>query len=266
MIRELKNEDRKLILEYIRQEPEMNLFMLGDLENYGVCSENINFYAGECDDGSWDFLLLRFYEYYLIYSPDLDYDCDTAAEFLQARQPESISGKLELVQKLQPFFPQFSVQPTYMSRCNQVKSTYAAPEELSIRLLTEEDIPESVDLYLKIIEFAKTYEGRREKSIQTAKEVLRTGGKTIMGGYRNGVLTAIAETAAENSESAMITGVATDPHARGNGYASAVVSQLCRSCFSQGKDFLCLFYDNPAAGRIYKRIGFEEVGQYAMLR
>lgn len=27
---------------------------------------------------------------------------------------------------------------------------------------------------------------------------------------------------------------------------------------------LCLFYDNPAAGRIYKRIGFRDIGKWCM--
>ena len=55
------------------------------------------------------------------------------------------------------------------------------------------------------------------------------------------------------------------PDARGRGYASAVVSALCRDNFAAGRQFLCLFYDNPAAGRIYHRIGFRDVGVYTIL-
>lgn len=70
----------------------------------------------------------------------------------------------------------------------------------------------------------------------------------------------------ENSESAMIVGVATAEGHRGKGYASAVVEALCRDCFERGKKYLCLFYDNPVASRIYNRIGFQELGEYGMLR
>lgn len=64
----------------------------------------------------------------------------------------------------------------------------------------------------------------------------------------------------------MITGVATLKEYRGKGLATETVTALCREAFGEGKKFLCLFYDNPAAGRIYNRIGFRETGQYAMLR
>lgn len=32
---------------------------------------------------------------------------------------------------------------------------------------------------------------------------------------------------------------------------------------SDGMKFLCLFYGNPEAGVIYRKIGFKELGQYA---
>lgn len=69
----------------------------------------------------------------------------------------------------------------------------------------------------------------------------------------------------ESDRSAMIVSVATRPGFRGRGYASATVAALCRGAFAGGKQFLCLFYDNPDAGRIYRRLGFAELGQYAML-
>lgn len=42
-------------------------------------------------------------------------------------------------------------------------------------------------------------------------------------------------------------------------------SDLCRDNFAAGRQFLCLFYDNPAAGRIYHRIGFRDVGVYTIM-
>lgn len=92
------------------------------------------------------------------------------------------------------------------------------------------------------------------------------GGKAAMGGFLEGRLVTIASTSAENSESAMVVGVATAETCRGRGYASAVVSALCRDCFGRGKKYLCLFYDNPVAGKIYNRAGFQELGEYGMLR
>ena len=63
--------------------------------------------------------------------------------------------------------------------------------------------------------------------------------------------------------SAMIVGVATDKDYRNQGLASAVMSKLCEEVLNEGKE-LCLFYDNPSAGKIYKRIGFTDIGIWSM--
>ena len=34
--------------------------------------------------------------------------------------------------------------------------------------------------------------------------------------------------------------------------------------FAAGRRYLCLFYDNPAAGRIYHALGFADVGRFGM--
>ncbi len=47
--------------------------------------------------------------------------------------------------------------------------------------------------------------------------------------------------------------------------AQGCKAALCRDCFERGKKYLCLFYDDPVAGRIYNRIGFQELGEYGML-
>jgi predicted GNAT family acetyltransferase len=90
-------------------------------------------------------------------------------------------------------------------------------------------------------------------------------GEITYGLLHEGKLISVATAAAKNSRSAMVIGVCTDPEERGKGYASAVVSKLCGDCLDSGLDFMCLFYDNPAAGRIYRRIGFIETGKYTML-
>lgn len=107
--------------------------------------------------------------------------------------------------------------------------------DLEISLLEKEDVAEAVDLLSCIEEFAKTF-----KKEEREEQIRRM--------------------------SAMIVGVATAREYRGKGYASAVVQTLCRNCFDRGKKYLCLFYDNPAAGRIYHRIGFKALGEYGMLR
>ena len=265
-MRTLQEEHREEILCYVKKEPEMNLFLIGDIENFGVNNETVNFYLHE-ERGRWDFLILRFHQFYILYSQYEDYNTEEAIAFLSRQTPDCISGKTALLERIAPAFPEWELESTYMSRCNEPKGGLTQPEGMEIRRLGEEDVEEAVDLLSNIREFSKTYrKEERGEQIRRMKEEISLGSKVAVGGFLEGRMVSIASTSAENSESAMVVGVATDENFRGKGYASAVVSALCRDCFGRGKKYLCLFYDNPVAGKIYNRIGFQELGKYGMIR
>lgn len=270
-MRVLQEQDREEILAYVRKEPEMNLFLIGDLENFGVESETVNFYLHEERD-RWDFLILRFHQFFILYSQYEDYNADKAIDFLKKqREPDCISGKTVLLERIAPAFPQWKINSTYMSRCDcaggDAGNSQGEPENLVIRRLEKEDAAEAIDLLSNIAEFARTYKrDELDEQVRRMEEEMDQGSKAAVGGFLNGRMVSVASTSAENSESAMVVGVATVSESRGKGYASAVVQALCRDCFKRGKKYLCLFYDNPVAGRIYNRIGFKELGEYGMLR
>ena len=44
--------------------------------------------------------------------------------------------------------------------------------------------------------------------------------------------------------------------------AGACVQKICEELLSEGKG-LCLFYDNPKAGSVYRKLGFKEIGQWS---
>jgi GNAT superfamily N-acetyltransferase len=68
----------------------------------------------------------------------------------------------------------------------------------------------------------------------------------------------------EGHDAGLIGGVYTLPAARGRGYAAACTAALSLDLQKDGKQ-PCLFYENPVAGRVYRRLGFEEAGQWAVL-
>jgi predicted GNAT family acetyltransferase len=63
----------------------------------------------------------------------------------------------------------------------------------------------------------------------------------------------------------MVVSVMTRPGYRGRGYATACVSRLCADLLREGKR-VCLLYNNPAAARIYRRLGFGDIGDWLVLR
>lgn len=266
MIYRCTEEDRGKILEYIAKEPEMNLFVFGDIESFGVDKDPVCVRIFKNAEGDWDALLLQYFDNFVLYSQNAHYDVAAVVNYLKQQQFSCISGKLELLQPLAPYLTKCTLQPTYMSRCNQVcmDEVHALPENVTIRAMMPADFDELMELLSGIKEFAQSYTDP-EKSWKE-KQVNYEHGSLTYGVYRDGKLVATAATTADNSQSAMVVAVATQPGERGHGYATAAVAKLCADSFEAGKQFLCLFYDNPGAGRIYRRIGFEELGQYAMLR
>ncbi|HLV80669.1 MAG TPA: GNAT family N-acetyltransferase [Chthonomonadaceae bacterium] len=68
----------------------------------------------------------------------------------------------------------------------------------------------------------------------------------------------------EGRDAGLIGGVFTLPEARGRGYAAACTAAICVDLQRDGK-LPCLFYENPVAGRVYRRLGFEDAGRWALL-
>jgi GNAT superfamily N-acetyltransferase len=57
--------------------------------------------------------------------------------------------------------------------------------------------------------------------------------------------------------------VATFPHARGKGYASALTAHAVETALAGGAEQVYLFVDPEGPLRMYRRLGFEEVGRVA---
>ncbi|MDO4324877.1 MAG: GNAT family N-acetyltransferase [bacterium] len=278
-MKKLDNTHLQQAMAYLSGEPEFNLFFTGDIENCGMASDIVRTYTADSwTDGDFPYFILDYLGNFLVYSKDADYDVKSVAEFLSSQTMENLSGKQEIVEKLCPYFPDRTVQRTYMSRLNQVNPDFPFPDipvkteqtkntvsdTFCIRKLTEADAESVYSLYILIDEFHMYHGLSREEAIKKQRRNLKND--IYFGLFERGVLVSIAAISAATKTSAMIVGVATRPEYRKKGYASAVMGTLCRESLAEGRQFLCLFYDNPAAGKIYNRIGFKELGIWTMLR
>lgn len=130
--------------------------------------------------------------------------------------------------------------------------------EEPVQLATPEDIPAIARLFDEIDDFEKSED--REGSLKVGMESKSARTYFIRKGDK---LVSSASTTAENSASAMVVGVCTHPDFTKIGYASQCMERLCKDLINESKS-LCLFYDNPDAGRIYKRLGFQDIGFWTM--
>lgn len=264
-MKKLDNTHLQQAIAYLSEEPEFNLFLTGDIENFGMASDAIRTYtADDWTDGDFPYFILDYRGNFLVYSKNTDYDVKSVAKFLSSMEMENLSGKQEIIEKLCPYFPERPVQRTYMSRLNQVNPDFSFSDSLCVRRLDETDAESIYSLYVLIKEFSMFQGLSEEQALEKQRTSLKDN--IYFGAFENGILTSVASITAATKTSAMIVGVSTRPEYRKRGYASAVVGTLCKEVLAEGRQFLCLFYDNPAAGRIYNRIGFKEMGIWTMLR
>lgn len=263
----LNESHRTAVLDYIAQDPEMNLFFFGDIENYGVDKDPVHVFAQPGADG-WDCLLLQYFDSWSLYSRTGAFDAAAAAQFLKQQGARSLAGMDRQVAQLCPYFPEKHLETTYLCRCTGVRpdALRPLPAGSTLRRLEASDLPARIRLAMGIEEFADSFrrENAYEFSLRQAQAEYAHGARDF-GVFEGDELVAVASTSADNSQSAMVVGVAARPDRRGRGYASAAVAALCTDVLRSGR-FLCLFYDNPAAGRIYHRLSFEDVGLYGILQ
>lgn len=259
----LSNKDIPKVYEYIKDEPEVTLLIQGDLELYGLQSPNVTLYAiGE----NWDSILLKYYSDYVLYSKGPTFNTKPVASLL-ARQEKivAIKGKESLVLQMKCQYPKLKVTGTYLCRCDKASFIPKPETTLNMRKLAKEDASAVVSLYQQIEEFAPPYLDHTKEKLAEISNNLAQGG-VALGIFEGKKLLSSVYTTATTKQAAMVVGVATLPVARNRGYASALVSQICSLCFESGLEFLCLYFDNPTAGAIYKRLGFEVVDRWATMR
>ena len=262
-IRKLANQDLPRVYEYIKDEPEATLLIQGDLELYGLQSPSVSLYA---IDDPWDSILLKYYSDYILYSKGPTFNTKAVAALL-ARQGTiiAIKGKESLLLQMRSQYPKQKFTGTYLCRCDKASFKAKAETALPTLRLTGKDAPAVVALYQQIEEFSQPYLEHTKEKLAEIQNNLNQGG-VALGIFEGKKLVSSVYTTATTTRGAMVVGVATLPEVRNRGYASTLVSQICSLCFEEGLEFLCLYFDNPQAGSIYKNLGFEVVDRWGTMR
>lgn len=260
MIRKLTKNDHEQVLSYLSEEPSINLFIIGDLEVFGYESDFQEIWAEFNEQGEINAVLLRFYQSFIPYAKGEFNVAELVSIINSFPKPFFLSGKADIVEKFEPFqeLRLGKKQETFFAECKNVENL--GETNLDIKKASPNHIDQILSLRRSIDEF---------QIRDDAAEMLRTSmeSKTARTYFteQDGLLTGCVSTTAENSFSAMIVGVCTRKEYRRKGLATAIMQKLFKDLINEGK-ILCLFYDNPEAGRIYKRLGFKDIGKWTMYR
>jgi len=265
MIRKLTEQDRKKTLEYLSEEPAINLFIIGDIEGFGFDVDFQEMWADFDEQDNIDGLLLRYHENFIPYSKKSDYDWSEFKSKIIETESNieghvAISGKESILMQFGDILSHHKRRSTYFceltSREKLVKEN--SNDIKDIKTAGPDDAGRVHGLIEEIVEFDSI------NDVDRIKHKLETNTGRIYYYEEKGLMTSVAQTTAENSMSAMIVGVATLPEYRKAGLMSRCLSKLCDDVLSENKT-LCLFYDNPKAGRVYHKLGFETLDMWTMI-
>lgn len=265
-IRQLFEADREQVMPFLLKQSSLNLFIIGDIYNFGFVQDFQQVWGDFDEVGNVRAVLLRYHQYYLAYAEG-EFNVEGFAQTIQERNDMMIlSGGNKVVERFQTcrdLSLDWSSTRTFHF-AELIEAGELVEENTSLYTLhqiTLDDTPQIISLYDQIDEFeiVSNEEERIHQSLQSGA----TRGYAVK--TAEGELIAMARTTSENPHSAMIIGVATHPNYRKQGLASLVMSKLCAEILAEGKK-LCLFYDNPEAGKIYQRIGFKEIGLWTVVK
>jgi aminoglycoside 3-N-acetyltransferase len=270
----IRPEEKPAILATLKQSPVENLFAIGDLENFDLEADFFDALAlyrpGQTQ--VLDSLVIRYHQNLILACPGESCQIEPLSALTSHLSIKIISGRTALLDALKPHRPDFNFRSMFLLAVNRQQFTpfttaTGMAEALNAyeppRLATLDDIPAIAALFAGIAEFAHSAnQQERIRELSTAMGsgschyyVQCDGDQRIIG---------TVGTTAENSVSAMIVGVSTAPEHRGRGLASRLVSMVCDRVLGSRFQTLALFYDNPDAGRIYRRLGFADAGAWTM--
>lgn len=259
MQRTLVETDRAEVVALLRRDPELNLYLLGNLDALGFSADYCVFHGFFSEDGALQAVANRYFVNWCVYgAPEADWQ--EVADFLDAQpnaerlqdNPGGIPSILPLLKRLEVD----TLQIEELARLDE--SDFApqpAPHGVTIRRATLEDLDELAALYANAGSMTRTRAGV-ERPLRDA---------TFLVAERDGIIVSSALTNAETADLAMIGGVWTPPEHRGQGLARATVSALCQRLLQAGKTPV-LYWDNPSAGKVYGTLGFKPIGQWRAVR
>lgn len=258
MIIKLEDKHKEELLNLVLIEKELNLFIIGDMENYGFNKEFLEFWGDFNENGKIIAVLMRYYEDFVVYGAS-GFDIAGFSKIVNSIKFRMLSGEKSTVDKFTNFVGVKEKQDTHFAKLDKGYCLYNG-ESINLVQKTElEDVSKVWELQnKKIAEFTDMSPLERMKD----RYIDKTARGYHIKNDKKDIVSSV-ETGAENSSSAMVLGVCTDPTYRGHGYAAAVTSKLCKELLSEGKTS-CLFYYNPDAGKIYKRLGFKDIGMWSM--
>ncbi len=258
MIRPLTNADRDSAYAFCTQNPALNLYFLGNLETLGLEADICQFWGSFDAQGQINGVLNRYMDGWNIADgPGCDYDGFGKVLDSHPAGAARLQDNTRHTPSFQPFIHRYRAGEEIIEYlCDLDAADFNPTGALwPVRRATLADFDALCALYAEADDMARTPRGVERPLTSGRVFIVEVGGEIVSSVLTN----------AETRTAAMIGGVYTPPHHRGHGYAFAAMSALCRSLLDDSLRPV-LYYHHPAAGAIYRRLGFRDLGLWRAVR
>ena len=261
MIRPLSETDRGRTTELLEQAPEYNLYVLGNLASVGFDQSELSQFWGDFDDtGHLRAVLNRYMTGWVAYG-EADSEWSALGRVIDEHPVEAqrLQDNPGGITTLLPYITKYTADKvsiqTLMALDDGAFKPTKSRQDVVIRRATLDDLPALTEFYAQAGHMSRTASGIEQPIRRTR----------LWLAERNGEICSAALTNAETTKIAMIGGVYTPSAHRSNGYSQAVCSALCEELLvNQIRPVL--YWETPAAGAVYTRLGFHELGSWRSVR
>jgi uncharacterized protein len=260
MIRVLGEEDRAQILALLQRAPAHNLFALGNLDAHGFEADFCQFWGSFDARGELLAVLNRYMSGWVLYGlPDANWVALGAIVDNHPLAAERLQDNPGGVASFLPYLQRYRAHRIEEEDLMVLDTADFRPSEAkvvaTVRRAILADLPELIDLYADA--------GNMSRAPAAVERPLRE--RRVWVAEVDGEIESVALTNAEIRDGAMIGGVYTKPKARGQGLSQAVISALSAELLALGRTPV-LYWINPAAGAVYRKLGFHPVGKWRAVR
>lgn len=261
MIRLLHEQDRAAAVRLTQESPVYNLYILGNIDAVGFDRPFCQFWGDVAPDGSLRAIVNRYMTGWVIFGrPGADWAGLAALMDHHEVQPQRLQDNPGGIPSWLPFLRRYQAAKVDEARLMALDEgdfrPAAPPPGVRVRRAVLGDLDRLVEFFADAGSMSRGASGV-ERPLRDTRIWLAEPADPPAHGPNPIFATAL--TNAEVSDRAMIGGVYTPPAYRRRGLSMAVCAGLCADLFEDAKQPV-LYWENPAAGSVYDRLGFRHLG------
>ncbi|MGX1193645.1 GNAT family N-acetyltransferase [Metabacillus sp. SLBN-84] len=253
-IKLLKQDQLPQAAAFLDKDYDVHALIAEDLKD-----EQIRVY-GQYSSAELTALLIVYPEKIYFCSSVIPPDIEAIIPFIQETGIRRIFGKRELIETFKKIVKTEIESDSVMMKYDNKAAGSVSGEVCKITSL--EECRRLYHLFMQVEEYKMAgpteafFAGEQYESILSGK-------LSVYYVEENGTMAATAGIYTEHEKTAVIAGVATPPIFRRKGYASKVIERICRDYGTERE--LYLFYNNPDAENLYKKLGFYETAKWKVI-